>query len=145
MKTKKTKMIFAVVSGVLLSLTLVVISAKALAQNPPRWVEPGDNLVTAKVLNVEAHPEGRPYAYAGDGTIFNKLYDNYPYYYITLQVGDKQYLVQYDNMGGYYPAAWRAGHEVKIRKNHGISILRYDGVLVPVGVNPIREEDEMVR
>jgi hypothetical protein len=145
METEKAKTIFALVSGVLLSLMLVAISAKALAQEPPRWVQPGDNLLTAKVVDVEAHPEGTPYAYAGDGSIFTKLYDNYPYYYITLQVGDKTYVVQYDNMGGYYPSAWRAGHEVKIRKDHGISILRYDGVLVPVAVGPIREENEMVR
>ena len=145
MKTEKAETIFALVFGLLLSLTLVVVSAKALAPDPPRWVQSGDNLLTAKVVNVDAHPEGRPFAYANDGSIFAKLYDDYPYYNITLQVGDKQYIVQYDNMGGYYPSAWRPGNEVKIRKHHGISILRYDGVLVPVGVGPSSVADEMVR
>jgi hypothetical protein len=130
MKTRIT----LVSAAVLLSLAVVAGSAKALAQESSRPVQAGENLQSAKVVDLQAHPEGRPFDYINNSSL-EQIYDDYPYYDITLQVGDKQYVVRYDNMGGYYPSAWRPGSEVKIRKDDGrISILRYDGVLVPVGV-----------
>jgi hypothetical protein len=133
MKARKIRTMSALVSAMMLSMTLLAVSA-ARAQEPPRTVKPGEKLQTAKVLGVQAHPEGRPFDYVNNASL-TQIYDDYPYYDITLQAGDKQYVVRYDNMGGYYPSAWKPGSEVNIHKDDGgISILRYDGVLVPVAV-----------
>jgi hypothetical protein len=129
MKTKKMKRIFALMSAALLSLMLIAVSA-ARAQEPERTSKPGENLQTAKILDVQAHPEGKPVQYIEEGSQI-PLYDDYPFWDITLQVGDKKYTVRYDNMGGYYPSAWKPGSEVKVKIESGVAyIQRYDGVLV---------------
>ena len=130
MKIKIVEKILALLSAVLLSVTFVAVVQAEQNTDPDRAVQAGENLQTAKVVDVQAHPEGRPFDYVNEGTLV-PIYDNYPYYDITLQVGDKKYVVRYDNMGGYFPTAWKAGNEVKVRVDHGkMYILRYDGVLV---------------
>jgi hypothetical protein len=129
MKTKIVKRIFAL-SAMLLSLTFVVVG-RAQSLDPDRALQSGEKLQTAKVLDVQAHPEGRPFDYVNESSSLARLYDEYPYYYITLQVGDKKYVVQYENMGGYFPTAWKPGNEVRVKIDDGRAyILRYDGVLV---------------
>jgi hypothetical protein len=127
MKTEIVRRIFAL----LLSIAFVVaVQAKSHAQDLDNTPKPGENLETAKVLSVDAHPEGRPFDYIDEAST-TYIYDGYPFYDITLQVDGKNYIVRYDNMGGYYPSAWKPGNEVKVRVDHGkMYILRYDGVLV---------------
>jgi len=131
MKTIKTKTVETFLLAALLLWLVVVVQAKTIAQEPDRPAQADENLQIAKVVEVQEHPEGRPFDYVNESSSLARIYDNYPYYDITLQLGDKRYVVRYENMGGYYPAAWRPGNEVKVRIEHGRAyILRYDGVLV---------------
>jgi hypothetical protein len=36
-------------------------------------------------------------------------YDGYPFYDITLALGQKKYVVRYESLTGYYPSKWKAG------------------------------------
>jgi len=129
MKTKSVKKMFALLSAMLFSLTFVVV-AQDPELYPDRPLKPGEKLETAKVIDVIEHPEGRPFDYVHESSLV-PIYDGYPFYEITFQVGNKTYLVRYENMGGYYPTAWKPGNEVKVKIDDGRAyILRYDGVLV---------------
>jgi hypothetical protein len=135
MQTRIVEKILAFLSAVLLSLTFVVVVQAEQITDPDRALQPGENLQTAKVVGVQAHPEGRPFDYVNDSSSLAQIYDDYPYYDITLQVGGKKFVVRYDNMGGYFPSAWKPGNEVKVREDAGrLYILRYDGVLVSTGI-----------
>jgi hypothetical protein len=131
MKTTSFRARLVLLSAVLLALTLVAAAQEPQLLDPDRILQPGEKLQTAKVVDVKAHPEGRPFDYANESTSLVRLYDDYPYYDITLQAGDKKYVVRYESMGGYYPSGWQPGKDVKVKIDRGRAyILRYDGVLV---------------
>ena len=66
---------------------------------------------TAKVLSVKAYDRGRIAFWEGRVPI----YDGYPFYDITLALGQKKYVVRYESMTGYYPSSWKAGREIQVR------------------------------
>jgi hypothetical protein len=70
-----------------------------------------DDVNTAKVLAVKAYDRGRIAFWEGRVPI----YDGYPFYDITLALNQKQYVVRYESMTGYYPSNWKAGREIKVR------------------------------
>lgn len=70
-----------------------------------------DDVKTAKVLAVKAYDRGRIAFWEGRVPI----YDGYPFYDITLAVGQKKYVVRYESMTGYYPSTWKAGREIQVR------------------------------
>ena len=70
-----------------------------------------DDVQTAKVLAVKAYDHGRIAYWEGRVPI----YDGYPFYDITLSLGQKKYVVRYESMTGYYPSAWKVGGEIKVR------------------------------
>jgi len=70
-----------------------------------------EELQTAKVLAVKAYDQGR-IAY-WEGRI--PIYDGYPFYDLSLALGEKKFLVRYESLSGYFPSRWKAGSEVKVR------------------------------
>jgi hypothetical protein len=70
-----------------------------------------DVLQTAKVLTVKAHERGRIAHWEGRVPI----YDDYPFYDITLLIGQKKYVVRYESLTGFYPSSWKVGSEIQIR------------------------------
>jgi hypothetical protein len=68
-------------------------------------------LETAKVLAVKEHDHGRIAFWEGHVPV----YDNYPFYDITLQIGQKKYVTRYETTTGYYPSSWKADSEIQVR------------------------------
>ena len=66
---------------------------------------------TAKVLAVKNYDHGRIVRWEGRVAIF----DDYPFYDITLLLDNKKYIVRYESMSGYYPSRWDVGNEIKVR------------------------------
>ena len=70
-----------------------------------------DDVQTAKVWAVKAHESGRIAYWEGRVPI----YDGYPFYDMTLLVGQKKYVVRYESVTGFYPASWKVGREIQVR------------------------------
>ena len=70
-----------------------------------------EELRTAKVLAVKNYDRGRIVRWEGKVAIF----DDYPFYDITLLLDNKRYIVRYESMTGYYPSRWNVGSEIKVR------------------------------
>jgi hypothetical protein len=70
-----------------------------------------EDVKTAKVLAVKAYDRGRIAFWEGRVPI----YDGYAFYDITIALDQKKYVVRYESMTGYYPSAWKAGREIKVR------------------------------
>jgi hypothetical protein len=66
---------------------------------------------TAKVLAVKAHESGRIAYWEGRVAI----YDGYPFYDIRLSLGQKEYVVRYESLTGFYPSSWKVGSEIQVR------------------------------
>src|SRR5262249_54013921 len=61
-----------------------------------------EEMQTAKIVAVKKHAEGRIISWQGRIPIF----DNYPFFDITLRWKSKNYVVRYESPGAYYPKAW---------------------------------------
>src|SRR5690242_3324125 len=70
-----------------------------------------ENFQTAKILNVKGYGQGRIAYWEGRVPI----YDGYPFYDITVLLGQKKYVVRYESLTGYYPANWKVGKEIRVR------------------------------
>ncbi len=70
-----------------------------------------DDVQTAKVVAVKAHERGRIAYWEGRVAI----YDGYPFYDITLSLGQKKYVVRYESLTGFYPSSWKVGREIQVR------------------------------
>jgi hypothetical protein len=68
-------------------------------------------LETAKVLAVKTYDRGRIAFW--EGTI--PVYDGYPFFDITLSVGQKKYVARYESPTGYFPTSWKADSEIQVR------------------------------
>ena len=68
-------------------------------------------LEPAKILSVKTYDRGRIAFWEGNIPI----YDGYPFYDITLMVGQKKYVARYESPMGYYPSAWKADSEIQVR------------------------------
>jgi hypothetical protein len=66
----------------------------------------------ARVIAVKNYSRGRIAYWEGRVPI----YDDYPFFDISLAVGSKQYVVRYESLTGYYPSAWQQGSEIQVRK-----------------------------
>jgi hypothetical protein len=66
---------------------------------------------TAKVLAVKAHESGRIAYWEGRVAI----YDGYPFYDIKLPLGQKEYVVRYESLTGFYPSSWKVGSSIQVR------------------------------
>jgi hypothetical protein len=67
---------------------------------------------TAKIESIKAHKQGRIAYWEGRVPIF----DGYPLYDITLTLARKKYVVRYESLTGYLPSSWKAGREIKVRR-----------------------------
>jgi hypothetical protein len=86
-----------------------------------------EGLETAKILSIQNHSQGRITHWEGRVPIF----DGQPVYDITLQWKEKKYVVRYESLTGYYPKAWEAGKEVKVKHERGQFILYRGDEAVP--------------
>jgi hypothetical protein len=90
---------------------------------------------TGKILAVEPHEEGRAFDWIRGGLALIPLYDHYPFYDITIQSGGKDYVVRYETQTGYYPAAWKPGSTIQVRRGRGrLYLFRYDGEEVAASI-----------
>jgi len=88
-------------------LTLAIVTALLVTS----IAYTADDVKTAKVLAVKAYDRGRIAFWEGRVPV----YDGYPFYDITLALGQKKYVVRYESMTGYYPSSWKAGREIQVR------------------------------
>ena len=88
-------------------LTLAIVTALLVTS----IAYAADDVKTAKVLAVKAYDRGRIAFWEGRVPV----YDGYPFYDITLALGQKKYVVRYESMTGYYPSSWKAGREIQVR------------------------------
>src|SRR5438034_7514830 len=86
----------------ILMVTVLLVTSFAFAT---------DDVQTAKVLAVKAHERGRIAYWEGRVAI----YDGYPFYDITLSLGQKKYIVRYESLTGFYPSSWKVGREIQVR------------------------------
>ena len=70
-----------------------------------------EDMKSAEILAVKAHDNGRIAFWEGK----TPIYDGYPFYDITLSVGQKKYVVRYESLTGYYPSRWKVGAEIQTR------------------------------
>jgi hypothetical protein len=94
------KRVRLLIIGLLLGVTFAFAAA-----NEPHGLE------TARILSVKTYDHGRIAFWEGHVPV----YDNYPFYDITLMVGPKKYVARYESPTGYYPSSWKADSEVQIR------------------------------
>jgi hypothetical protein len=117
-------------SPFLLSLPLALFSQDLTSQEK---MVPSQAFQSAKVVDVVEYPEGRPFDWVGRTPA--RVYDGYPFYDLTLQLGGQCYIVRYEAQTGFYPSAWKPGSTVKARRGKGVVyLLRYDGEEVPTGI-----------
>jgi len=110
-----------------LTLTAIVIVATALLASA------GDGLQKAKVVSVQKHAQGRIVFWEGRVPVF----DGYPVYDITLDWKGKNYVVRYESLSGYFPAAWENGKDIQVKRERGRFILYKGDEAVPAReVNP---------
>lgn len=83
------------------SILFLLLAAFAFAQEAQ----------TAKVLAVKAYERGRIAYWEGRVPV----YDGYPFFDLTLALGGKKQVVRYESLTGYFPGAWKAGKEVRVR------------------------------
>jgi hypothetical protein len=90
-------------------------------------------LQPAKILEVDAHSEGRMVNYVNETPA--PVYDRYPYYDMRVRVGSDCYVVRFESQTGYYPANWKADSTVQARMANGaLYLVRYDGAEVPTRI-----------
>jgi hypothetical protein len=117
-----------------LSLMLLISSQASWPESLPRSKHT-DGLQTATIVAVQKHSEGRPFDWVKAGLNPIPLYDNYPFYDMTIRVEQKTFVVRYEAQTDYFPSAWKAGGSLTIRLAQGrMYLLRYDGVEVPVSI-----------
>ena len=102
----------------LLTTVLMVSLGMAFAETEPQ---------TAKVVTVKKHAQGRIAHWEGR----TPVYDGNPVYDITLQWNNKKYVVRYESLTGYYPKAWDAGNEIRLKHERGRFILYRGDESVP--------------
>ena len=113
---------------------IAILSITALAQDATTGTatQKKDALQTGTVQSIVKHAEGRQVDIVYPLT---PIYDNYPYFDITIQTPERNYVVRYESMGGYYPSGWQTGKQVQFRREKGqLLLLRYDGEFVPARI-----------
>lgn len=86
---------------------LLLITALTFAAEDVKTAD----LKTAQVVAVKDYDRGRIVRWEGRVPIF----DDYPFYDITLSLDNKKYIVRYESVTGYYPSRWKAGNQIKVR------------------------------
>ena len=117
-----------------LTLILLISSLASRSESLPGSKHTND-LQTATIVAIQKHSEGRVFDWVKAGLNPVPLYDNYPYYDMTIQVEKKTVVVRYEAQTDYFPSAWKAGTSITVRLAQGrMYLLRYDGVEVPVSI-----------
>jgi len=110
----------------------ILLSMVAFSQDAGTAAKKEEALQSGTVASVQEHPEGRVFDIVWPLT---PIYDDYPYYDITIQTPERTYVVRYESMGGYYPSGWQTGKQIKFRQEKGqLLLLRYDGEFVPARI-----------
>jgi hypothetical protein len=104
---------------VLLGLGVVVLLPYAIAQGSPAGVNAP--VEKAKILDIKEYAQGRLWDWAGRVPV----YDGYPFYDLTLDVGGKRYIARYESMTGYFPSTWKQGGDIDVKlANSRLYLLR---------------------
>jgi len=82
---------------------------------------------TASIVAIKSHPQGRIAHWEGR----TPIYDGNPIYDITLQLNNKNYVVRYESLTGYYPRAWSVGSKISVKRERGQFILYRGEEAVP--------------
>ena len=100
---------------ILLALTLPAFAQGGLGDSAsgPATLS---RLQTGNILSVEKHGEGRAFDWVTGGLALIPVYDHYAFYNITLRLSGKNYVVRYETQTGYYPAAWKPGNPIQVRR-----------------------------
>jgi hypothetical protein len=110
----------------------ILLSVFSFSQEAGSAAQEKDALQAGTVESVFAHPEGRVFDIV---SWVIPVYDSYPFYDITIRTPERNYVVRYESMGGYYPSGWRTGKQIKFRREKGqLQLLRYDGEFVPARI-----------
>jgi hypothetical protein len=97
-----------------------------------------EDVKVAKVLAVKEYDHGRIAFWEGR----TPIYDDYPFYDITLSLEKKKYVVRYESVTGYYPSRWKVGSEVNVRlQGKGKMYLLNGAEEVPVGIFNTRAQE----
>jgi hypothetical protein len=86
--------------------------------------------LTAKVVAIKKYDNGRVNFWEG----YTPVYDGRPVYDITIQFGEKPYIVRYESGSGYYPAAWAVGSDIRVTKQRGRFLLMNRDEAVPARI-----------
>jgi hypothetical protein len=92
---------------VLLFASLLSLEAVARASTyETKWQE-------GTIQAIDEHANGRIVYWENQGTV--PIYDGYPYYDITIRTGTTDYVVRYEALGDYFPAAWAVRNPIRVR------------------------------
>ena len=123
-------------SSWIIALSLVLlVSSQASRSESLAGSKHTDAQQTATIVAVQKHSEGRVFDWVRAGLNPIPLYDNYPFYDMTIQVEKKTFVVRYEAQTDYFPSAWKPGSTITVRVVKGrMYLLRYDGGEVPVSI-----------
>jgi len=114
-------------------IALILVSSFAVA---------AESIETARIINVKHHELGRIAFWEGRVPID----DGYPFYDLTLQIGEKKYVVRYESGTGYIPSAWKNGADIKIRMGGRGRMYLFNGTEeVPVVILNNQAQDCVLR
>jgi len=123
------------VASVAIALSLVSFAQEVRTPSNDEIHSPSndkDALQAGTVESVFENAEGRVFDIISP---MIPIYDRYPFYDITIRTPERSYVVRYESMGAYYPAAWQAGKQIKFHREKGQLLqLRYDGEFVPARI-----------
>ena len=115
----------------IIGLSLILLTSSQASRSESHT----NGLQTATIMAIQKHPEGRAVDWVKAGLNPIPLYDNYPYYDMTIRVEKKTFVVRYESQTDYFPSAWKAGSSLIVRLARGrMYLLRYDGIEVPVSI-----------
>src|SRR5215471_13672430 len=89
----------------------LLLAGFAMPEEAPPWQ-------TGTLIAIDAHPEGRFVRWGNKGGLI-PLYDGYPYYDLTIQLGAANYVVRYEQISSYFPSAWKVGSPITARLSDG--------------------------
>src|SRR5258708_12328456 len=83
---------------------MLLISSQASWSESLSGSKHTDGLQTATIVAVQKHSEGRPFDWVKAGLNPIPIYDNYPFYDITIRPDNKTFVLRYQAHTHYFPS-----------------------------------------